>query len=62
MRFPSLRRFRAAGCEGVTTPCVNMLAYSLHLECLTLDYCWTLETLTLELYKLHTITLFNCRK
>ena len=62
MRFPELLKLKAVGCEAVAAACVNMLAYSYKLECLTLDYCWALDALTLELYHLHSLSLFNCRK
>ncbi|GAQ87431.1 F-box family protein [Klebsormidium nitens] len=61
VRFPALLEFTAMGCEGVATSCVNMLGYAHQLESLTLDYCWTLAALELELYHLQNVSLFNCR-
>lgn len=49
------------GCEGVAASCVNMLGHAHQLERLTLDYCWTLAALELELYHLQSVSLFNCR-
>ncbi|XP_057832760.2 F-box/LRR-repeat protein 15 isoform X2 [Cryptomeria japonica] len=62
VRMPMLTDMKLHSCEGINASSMVSLSHCFMLEALQLDFCWLLTSVTLDLPRLQTISLINCRK
>ncbi|GBG72416.1 hypothetical protein CBR_g11995 [Chara braunii] len=62
LRMPNLVEMKLEGCEGINTSSMTALGHCEMLETLVLNYCWLLQSVTLDLPRLQSISLKSCRK